>query len=128
MAKRPYFSVGLSEEFYGWTNRETWVCKLWMDNDETSQTHWAEMAAQELARLPLDSRVSSRWHSARQSLAEILRDTHDVIADDYISALPGVLTDLLGTALSAVDWSEIAEALLEDAREGNASYPEVQAV
>jgi len=92
----------MSEKYNGWTNYETWVVKLWIDNDEGSQNYWMDCA-----------------HDADTTieLADQLKQAHD---DDFMpdsDTLTGVYADLMGAALSNVDWYEIAEALLEDAGE-----------
>jgi len=34
----------MSEKYNGWTNYETWLANLWMDNDEGSYNHWQSEA------------------------------------------------------------------------------------
>jgi len=34
------------KEYNGWTNYETWLVKLWIDNEQGSQDYWIERAEQ----------------------------------------------------------------------------------
>ncbi len=99
----------MSDKTYnGWTNYETWLVKLWMDNDQGSSEHWQERA-QEVFKVDGDE-------SAR-SLADLLKDEHE---EHYLEVLRhakqecSLLSDLIGAAMSEVNWHEIAESLLAD--------------
>jgi len=70
--------------YNGWTNYETRTVKLWMDNEESSYRYWGAVA-------------NEAWEEANP------------LADQV-----STWSDLLGAALSAVNWSEIANSLLED--------------
>lgn len=83
--------------YNGWTNYETWVTKLWMDNDEGSYRYWAEQAR----------------HADIASLARMIEEEHDEAAP----ATTGIFADLLTHALGRVNWEEIAESLIEDNHE-----------
>jgi len=77
----------------GWTNHETWLVNLWLNN--TNQGTYAmarEMAADG---------------------ADALRDWVKDWATDSIPA-PTLAADLIHSALYEVDWNEITESLLED--------------
>jgi len=87
------------KEYNGWTNYETWLVKLWMDNDEGSYDYWRHEAAD---CVEYDRSVSH--------LANSIKESHE-------SALPeleGFAADLMNAALSEVNWSEIANSLIED--------------
>jgi hypothetical protein len=85
-----------SEQYNGWTNRETWLANLWLDNDQ-SQTHFLTVAAK----------------LSVSDLAEALEDY-------YASTLPqlpaGLYADLLAGAVARIDWREIAKRLSDDVR------------
>jgi hypothetical protein len=111
----------MNEKGYnGWTNYETWLVKLWIDNEQGSQEYWAE-AAQDAAKRSV---ARYDWESDRgaavHSLSERLKDEHE----EQVSTVAGVtgwIADLVGAALSEVNWSEIAESLIEDEVEDDAS-------
>ncbi len=107
----------MTEKTYnGWTNYETWVVKLWMDNEEDSyrggcamaQEAWDEAEAtgdwtrEQAALFALEDRLKADYEEAK-----------DIILDNAkISS--SVWADLLGAALSEVNWREIATAMLDD--------------
>ena len=95
--------------YNGWTNYETWVVNLWIDNEQGSQLYWAERA-EEIARTSHESDYLTRQENARRDLAEALKSEHE----DAQPELPGVFGDLLGHALGGVDWDEIAAAMLDE--------------
>jgi hypothetical protein len=96
--------------YNGWTNYETWLVKLWMDNDQGSYEYWRE-AARDAWQHPVKNQfIDSRKDRARIALAERLKDDHE----EAVSDLKGFAADLMNAALSSVDWDEIASALLDD--------------
>lgn len=102
--------------YNGWTNYETWVVKLWMDNEEGSQGYWTEQAEATFERAEADHNFT-KSERAKLDLAEALKDQHE---EGYLEILKpanaecSVWSDLLGAAMSEVNWHEIANSLLED--------------
>lgn len=95
---RPIEEPPRDTSYNGWTNYETWVLKLWMDNEQSSQEYWLEVA---------------KNADSKGVLA-------DQMQDEYEEAMPettGVWSDLLSAALGEVDWFEIAEYLIEEVEE-----------
>ena len=97
----------MTTDYNGWTNYQTWATKLWIDNDQGSQAYWLQRAADHLEENDGDPVAS------RSNLADELSDNHD----EYKPEVSGVYADLLTSALGLVDWREIAQSLLEDAKE-----------
>jgi hypothetical protein len=82
--------------YNGWSNRETWLANLWLDNDQ-SQGHFLKVAGE----------VS-------------VSDLAEALEDYYTSTLPelpsGLYADLLAGAVARIDWREIAKRMADDIR------------
>ena len=88
-----------AETYNGYTNYETWLVSLWIDNDQGEQEFWLEQA-NELEQYDL-SEAPKEHYEENSPLAED--------ANMYV--------DLLNRALARVNWYEIAENLKQDAKE-----------
>jgi hypothetical protein len=107
------------QEYNGWTNYETWSVKLWLDNDEGSYGYWGDQADAALERNAIatsrdDNELEYDTDTATSQLASQLNDTIREYAPDLGASC---FADLLNAALSEVNWYEIAESLIEDAKE-----------
>ena len=80
--------------YNGWSNYETWVTALWIDNEQGSY-HYANELAEEHGFDGLED----------GSLAQSLRDW---IEDSQPELPASVYSDLLGAAMSEINWQEIA--------------------
>ncbi len=91
------------KEYNGWTNYETWLIKLWMDNDEGSYNYWKE-------------RTEGLTGKGRTyDLAESLKAFHEEMVEEALGNLEnGFIVDLLNGAMGEVNWFEIAEHLVEE--------------
>jgi hypothetical protein len=96
------------KEYNGWFNYETWLVKLWMDNEEGTYRFFQEQAEQVLRDDP-DDEDNDRI----RTLAAIIQEAHE----ESLPKLEGFAADLMNAALSEVNWEEIAGSLLEDAKE-----------
>jgi len=99
--------------YNGWTNYETWCVKLWIDNEQGSYDYWRERTREVWDAAEADT-ILSRSQRARYDLQEALKDEHQEAAPEMVN----VFGDLLGAALSEVDWREIADSMLCDMAEG----------
>ena len=95
--------------YNGWTNYETWACKLWIDNDEGSYRYWGARAQDAWDNAEAHS-VFTKEQDAAHTLADELREEIEQGAPQ----LEGMYADLLTSAISEINWREIAENLLED--------------
>jgi hypothetical protein len=88
----------------GWTNYETWLYALWLDNDYGEYRACTGLA-QELYDDCDQDKDATIGMMARQ-----LQDN----AEETIPDLgPSVWTDLINAALGMVDWHEVAEHYVE---------------
>ncbi len=94
-------------KYNGWTNYETWNVKLWIDNDEGSYNYWREVA-QEVWNDSTPGEYD--WQTREQQFVYALADRmKDEFEENSPTETSGVYADLLGAALSSVNWHEIAE-------------------
>lgn len=103
--------TGDEKGYHGWKNYETWNVKLWLDNDEGSQSYWDERAT-EIAKTSKKSQYLTKKEEARRTLGDELKEYHE--ENNPLADQASTYSDLLSGALSEVDWYEIAENLLTE--------------
>lgn len=100
----------MSGKYNGWNNYETWAAKLWMDNDHGTYLDVTAKAAEIVEEAREDETEPDAY-----AFGDWLKD----YSDGNLPELPASLaSDLLRSAFSEIDWTEIAESLLADAKEG----------
>lgn len=86
------------KSYNGWTNYETWLVNLWLDEEDSK----AEL-----------------WDKVDMTQADAVRELATVIEDSVIDRVDemgienGMVRDLIGSALSEVNWDEIARSMVE---------------
>jgi hypothetical protein len=98
------------KEYNGYYNYETWLVKLWMDNEAGTQMYFRDEAERMIESKGEDEAFDC---DHVRKLAEFVKDQHE----DMLPKLDGFAADLMNAALSEVNWEEIAESLLNDAKE-----------
>lgn len=94
-----------SKKYNGWNNYETWAVALWIDNDYNSYLYRCELVEQ--------VKEEHEDEEERQDcLASSLKDW--IESQNPITDSASLFTDLLNSALSEVDWREIAENFLAE--------------
>jgi hypothetical protein len=103
------------EEYNGWKNRETWAAKLWIDNDQALYEIAREYAQEEIQGHDEGEEINA-YHLGQTFKGWIEDDllTLENIAGNQ--ALFNMLTDI--GSLYRVDWREIAQAFIDDEKEG----------
>ena len=99
-----------NQGYNGWTNYETWAVKLWLDNEQSTYELQKELAQQAKETPKVD--VWTREETTRFSLADLLKEfveDNNPLADDA-----SMYSDLLGAAISEVNFQEIADNILTD--------------
>jgi len=94
-------------EYNGWSNYETWSVNLWINNDQDSLNYW--------------NKVTEFCYSEKQnpegSYIEAVYKLSNYLEEQFNEGTPiteGLYGQLLGGALSVVDWREIAEHFCDD--------------
>ena len=92
-------TVAADTTYNGWSNRETWLVSLWLNNDES-------LYSQLLVAIELQepTSIKAEW------LAERVHEQLDWHLEDQDASL---WVDMLRTSFYKVDWVEIIRANLE---------------
>lgn len=107
------------KEYNGWSNYETWAVNLWLTNDEGGDAYWREQAQEAYDGAEAGTHYTSqtREEHATSLLADAIEEWHGERADEIgvtDGSKAGVFADLVGAALSEVNWHEIAEHFIAD--------------
>lgn len=107
-------------EHNGWYNYETWLVNLWIDNQEGSQRYWSEAAKEafEEAENTVSANARLTGHEPFTQAERATLALSRQLKDEFEQAQPeleGFWADLIGAALSEVNWHEIAKHMIEEA-------------
>ena len=102
--------------YNGWKNYETWAVALWIGNEPGTYERSRELTADAVEAAPLMSTVlQGIWKvedAERYRLADALKEW---VNNELLPDLGATLAaDMLGAAMSEVDWDEIAGNYLSD--------------
>ena len=113
----------MTENTYdGWSNYETWAVAIWLDTDQSSHLYWREQARRHREMSPqCEQVVDGTWtpeNATKYNLADQLKEEINGNAPDVFS---GAYSDLLHSALTEVNWEEIAAHYIEKEKEAAVS-------
>lgn len=91
--------------YNGWSNYETWVTALWIDNDYGTYQYRCELVEAVKQEHLEDSDRSYCLASGLQDWIE---------SQNPLAENADLFADLLNSALSEIDWQEIAENYLAE--------------
>ena len=94
----------MSDGYNGYTNYETWVTSLWMDNEPHTNEYLYELANREAVH---EYEITELMDKAD----DLEGDVRDMIFDD--NPYNGLRADLLTHAVGEVNWREIIESHME---------------
>lgn len=103
------------ERYNGWKNYETWVTKLWLDNDKATyqrQKEWVIIAKSEAEQNPSEvftDKENLVYHLDKIAKIETEETVMEKLPNDASLAM-----DLLRASFSMVDFKEIAESILNE--------------
>lgn len=100
-----------TEEYNGWTNRETWAAKLHLDNDQALNEYAYEYVREEIANHDKGEEINAYY------LGQTLKNwvEEDLLTLENVAGNKGLwlmLTDI--GSLYRVNWREIAQAYLDE--------------
>jgi hypothetical protein len=98
--------------YNGWTNYETWLVNLWLDNDSGSYAYVREMAEEARTNPERNEFAEGGFLSPAYTLGRQVKDYVEELLDPQTSE-SGLASDLITAALSEVNWTEIATAALD---------------
>jgi hypothetical protein len=110
----------MSDQYNGWTNRETWAANLWLTNSQASNEWIAQLIADYRVdapnRDPVREGIWTQAECVRFDLADTLASHFDecwecVRNGDWNDEMLSMLQDV--GSLWRVDWQEIAKNLTE---------------
>ena len=103
--------------YQGWTNYETWVTKLWMDNDEGTHEFFRDLTIQARELAPTSSQVKKGVWTAKEAerflLADMVKEEIEIMVKGEEDQA-GLVNDLLNASISDINFVEIAVSLLSD--------------
>lgn len=97
----------MSDKYNGWTNYETWLVKLWQDNEQGDQEYWRFQAEECVKK-----------HGPKEAVYSLAERMQTHYEDDWYDMHcdgAGLFTDLMTSALRTVNWREIAEHWVNEA-------------
>ena len=100
--------------YNGYKNYETWAVKLWLDNDEGSYRYMQGRASEVLEEHTDEDGTDE--DGFKYDFSAWLKEYHEEQAEE-LNIPASVWSDLLNAALSEVDWYELAEMYLDEAKE-----------
>lgn len=101
----------MAERYNGWTNYETWLAKVWIDNEENDQRYWQREAEQAVANNRDEPCPDG---AAIRELADDMKSSHQESMDENLNLPSGFFRDLLQGALDSVNWPEIAKTFIDE--------------
>lgn len=99
--------------YNGWTNYETWVVKLWLDNEESTYRDVIELAERIKADWDADELANATANLA-DAIEHYVDDIREIQNEGDRGGAWGLFEDLLTAALDAVNWEEIAKAYMDE--------------
>lgn len=104
------------ERYQGWTNYETWVTSLWIDNDYGLYSKIERTATEHAKTAKDDENVKKGiWTECEAAKFRLADDIKEKIEEaNPLAEKANLYSDILSANLKEVNWNEIAANHLED--------------
>ena len=99
--------------YNGWSDHLTWLTELHMDNEFYTHERMREFINEYAANNKKDVAVYKTSESLRKFVEDCLYETFEQTGMDK-TGIYQYLTDIVNSALSDINWHEIAEGLYEE--------------
>lgn len=110
-----------ARKYNGWANYETWSVNLCLTNEQGSSEYWNRLAQEIVETARKEDRknreIWTDYQYAKFTLAERLKDEIEDMVNGAIDERKDRLmlaSQLMGGALSEVEWNEVAAGFLEE--------------
>jgi len=101
----------MSDGYNGYTNYETWVTSLWMDNEPNTNEYLYELANREPVNESKTLELVDKAEDLEEYVKEMVLSNPPTI---FGQTMAGLGTDLLTHAIDGINWREIIESHKED--------------
>ena len=99
----------MAETHEGWSNYETWCVNLWLSKDSAKYSYWTACARAACAASGAKAGDKADMFQYRRAVGTLSsRMCEEIGEDGNDQRVEGFWSDMLGAALSRVDYREIA--------------------
>ena len=105
-----FIEVPIEDNTYnGWTNKETWLVNIWLNNDYDLYKHYVSTLTE------IVEKQSNVLYTNRLVIDELKEIVWEIYREEHREF--GLINDLIETSLNNVDWSRLAEHYIEEIQE-----------
>lgn len=102
----------METKYNGWTNYETWLVNLWIDNSG-DQDYWND-SSRDLFEYSKGDSTFTKEENAIADLADLMREYYDELAGQWMPDQSSMFADMINASMREVNWREIAEHYIDE--------------